>query len=170
LARLTRKELILKINRSWVFAIIIGVGVQLPVPSAAKEVILCKSDSFPREVTLVLSSFQRFGHTFNCVNGPFVVNSSGCAPNGAFGLHAPTGSAALVGVVKRWQDYAQHLGGITSNYVTDTEIYFSGGFNGPGSGYEEEWSFSVSRLTGKATLKQKADAAELSCEKSARKF
>jgi hypothetical protein len=49
-----------------------------------------------------------------------------------------------------------HLGGVTSHFVTPDKIYFAGGFVGGRDGYyEEHWSFSASRLTGKAELKEK---------------
>lgn len=138
--------------------------------SFAQEFLLCRARNAPTEVTITLSAFRKFGHAFNCVNGAFVVDLSGCAPNGAYGLHLPTGSAALVSVVTRWQDYYDHRGGITGNFVSSTEIYFSGGFNSPESGYEEEWSFTISRLTGAARLKQKDSILEYDCEKRVRKF
>ena len=86
---------------------------------------------------------------------------------------------SLAGLVDRWQDYANHLGGIASNLTNDHEIYFSGGFNTPitnatinqnrasvglppipggdrvpgGQGYNAAWEFRVSRLTGKLNSK-----------------
>jgi cytochrome bd-type quinol oxidase subunit 1 len=78
-----------------------------------------------------------------------------CAPEGAFGLSAATGSAALVAVADRWQDYMDHIGGVASHFVAADKMAFSGGFNGPSSGYVEIWSFTVSRITGKAELKVK---------------
>lgn len=138
--------------------------------ASARELILCRSAEKEPEIIVSLSSFRRFGQTFNCIKGEFVVDLSGCAPNGAYGLHAPMGSAALLGAVKRWQDYADHRGGITSNYITDAEIYFAGGFNSPESGYEEEWSFLIKRLTGEAELKQSKKVSRYRCEKKARKI
>ena len=76
-----------------------------------------------------------------------------------------------MGVVDRWQDYGQHLGGITNNGVSDTEIYFSGGFNSPSSGYEKKWTFIVSRLTGNAQLNESGqDETSYQCSKVSKKF
>jgi hypothetical protein len=78
-----------------------------------------------------------------------------CAPNGAYGLSAPTGSAELVGVVDRWQDYANHSGGVVSHFANADTIYFAGGFNWPDNGgLTDKWSFTVNRLTGHAELKE----------------
>jgi hypothetical protein len=136
----------------------------------AQEFILCMNPEKKSEVVVTLSEFKRFGHTFNCVKGEFVVNLSGCAPNGAFGLHAPTGSASLLAVVGRWQEYSNHLGGITSNYVTPTEVYFSGGFNSPSDGFKEEWSFRINRLTGEGALKSESNTVTYACESRRQKF
>jgi hypothetical protein len=93
-------------------------------------------------------------------------------------------------VVDRWQDYVDHLGGVTGHFTNDHQIYFSGGFNSPissltinqnraqvglppipnggrlpeGQGYKEKWSFSVNRLTGKAEFKDtKGTQASYQC-------
>jgi len=99
----------------------------------------------------------------NCVNGPFVVDMSGCAPIGGYGLHLATGSAALVGVVDRWQDYGEHIGGVTSSAVNATQIYFAGGFNYPPQGYRETWSFVVNRMDGLAILTELGRNTEYVC-------
>lgn len=94
-----------------------------------------------------------------------------CAPDGGFGLSAPTGSASLVAVVNRWQDYADHSGGVVGHYVTTDKLSFSGGFNGLSGGYKEEWTFVASRVTGSAELRQKDKApVEFACNKAAQKF
>lgn len=142
-----------------------------PTFSFAAEKILCKQRHGGPDVVITLSEFKKFDRTFNCISGKFVSDSSGCAPDGAFGLHAPTGGAELVEVVDRWQDYTDHLGGITSNFVTGEKIYFSGGFNSPSSGYKDAWNFTVSRLTGEAQLAESDGEKSLySCQKIEQKF
>jgi hypothetical protein len=122
-----------------------------PASGSAKEQILC-SHVGDSDIVITLGATRQFNRTLNCIQGNFVVDITPCAPAGAYGLSAPTGSAELVGVVDRWQDYARHNGGVTQHFVNDHEIYFSGGFTNAGSGYKKSWSFSVSRLTGAATL------------------
>jgi hypothetical protein len=149
----------------------------LPITTSAREQILCTHPGKP-DVVITLGATRQFGRTLNCISGDFIADLTPCAPDGAYGLSAGTGSAPLVAVVNRWQDYMTHLGGVTSNFINDHEIYFSAGFNSPLSnttinqnraavglppiaggdkipdtgGYKEHWSFSLSRLTGKAEL------------------
>ena len=135
------------------------------------EQILCTPTAGGSDVVVALDSFKKFKRTFNCVSGPFVVDLSGCAPSGAYGLHSPTGSASLIGVVDRWQDYMSHLGGITSSSVTDHDIAFTGGFVGPNRGYRASWGFSVSRLTGVGRLEEEGGAVSTySCKKADKLF
>ena len=152
----------------------------LPDMATAKEQILCESAGNPN-VVITLGAKRQFGRLLNCISGDFIADLTPCAPDQGFGLSAPTGSAALVAIVDRWQDYATHLGGVAGNFVNGQKIYFSGGFNSPqsdttinqnrasvgmppipggdkvpdGGGYQELWSFSLSRLTGKAELQKK---------------
>ena len=129
----------------------------------------------------------------NCISGDFIVELTPCAPNSEFGLSAPTGGATLVGTVERWQDYTTHFGGVSGNSIDDHGMFFSGGFNSPssdnminqnrasvglpplpdgnkipeGQGYEQLWSFSINRLTGKAILKEKSKADTVyTCKKA----
>lgn len=150
----------------------IVVTSALPITTSAKELILC-SHPGQSDVVITLGAIRQFGRTLNCISGDFIVDITPCAPDGAYGLSAGTGSAALVAVVNRWQDYMTHIGGVTNNFFNDHEIYFSAGFNSPqssttinenraavglppvaggdkipdGQGYNELWSFSLSRLT-----------------------
>jgi hypothetical protein len=158
------------------------------VPYAlAQNTILCKSNepdsqivvtlgstktfSSKTEVVVTLNSFKKFGRIFNCIDGEFVFNLSGCAPDGAFGLHRSTGKADLTRVVDRWQDYSDYIGTITSNGISDNVIYFSGASNSPIDGYIESWSYSISRVTGNAQLKTKDKVlATYQCAKVYKKF
>lgn len=147
------------------FLLLLCVGV-----TQAKEFIVCQRQG-ASDIVVTLAEFARFGRVFNCIAGEFVTDLSGCAPDGAFGLHAPTGSAALVGVVSRRQDYSDHTGGITSHFVTSHAMSFAGGFNARGSGYQEAWRFSMNRSTGTGKLEQGTAAPrKYACAKAARKF
>jgi hypothetical protein len=154
--------------------------VVLPTTPSAKEQILCNHTGKP-DVVITLGASKQFGRILNCISGDFIVDLTPCAPDGGYGLSAGTGSAPLVAIVDRWQDYVTHIGGITSNFTNDDSIHFSGGFNSPasdatinqnrasvglppipggdkvpeGQGYREFWSFTLSRLTGNAELKEK---------------
>ena len=70
-------------------------------------------------------------------------------------MSAPTGPAAIVGVVNRWQDYAKHDGGVVGYFKSHTTIAFTGGFNAPGGGYKDDWSFTIDRQTRVGTLNRK---------------
>jgi len=155
----------------------------LPTSLLAKEQILCSYTGKP-DVVITLGAMKKFGHILNCISGKFIADMTPCAPSGGYGLSAGTGSAQLVAVVNRWQDYANHIGGIASNLTDDHSIHFSGGINFPasnktvnqnragvglppipggdkvpeGQGYQELWSFTLSRLTGDAELKEKGKA------------
>ncbi|MBN8900187.1 MAG: hypothetical protein J0H57_04065, partial [Rhodospirillales bacterium] len=132
--------------------------------------ILCQSHNQP-DVTLLQKDRMLAGKNLDCIVGAFVSDLTPCAPRGGFGLSAPTGSVALVGVTDRWQDYTDHLGGITGHAVTSDRIIFSGGFNSPSGGYDEKWRFEVSRLSGKGLLVQDGKPeVEYSCRAADRKF
>src|ERR1700693_193284 len=87
-----------------------------PVTATANEQILCENAGKPN-VVITLGAKRQFGRILNCISGDFITDLTPCAPNQGFGLSAGTGSAALVAVVNRWQDYATHLGGVTGNFV-----------------------------------------------------
>jgi hypothetical protein len=92
--------------------------------------------------------------TLHCIAAKFIYDMTPCAPSNGFGLSAPTGSVALVDIVYRWQEYADHIGGVTANVNKETELAFAAGFNFPGSGYTEMWRFIVDRVTGAGKLFQ----------------
>lgn len=139
----------------------IGIVSTLAVPlfllqseqvlAKTKSLIVCQAAG-AGDVVVELNSQRFMGRTLSCIHGDFVVDLTPCAPNNGFGLSAPTGSAGLVAVVDRWQEYANHLGGVTSHSATSSEIYFSGGFNAAESGFQDRWDFKANRLTGDAVL------------------
>jgi len=66
----------------------------------------------------------------------------------------------LVGIADRWQDYANHFGGVVAFGTSPSSYRFQGGFMSPESGYSEQWTFDVSRLTGEAILRQLQEIEE----------
>lgn len=147
-------------------AILVASGTE----TFATQIVRCEAKG-AEDVVIALDAKRLDGRRVSCISGGFVVDMTPCAPNGAFGLSAPTGSASLVKIVDRWQDYANHMGAVAGHFVTDHQIHFSGGFNSPDSGYEEGWSFEANRLTGKATLKEKDKRpVTFTCSKADRKF
>ncbi len=106
-------------------------------------------------VVISLKSQRYAGRDLSCISGSFVAGLTPCAPLKAFSLSAPTGPAAIVGVVDRWQDYAKHDGGVVGYFKSHTTVAFTGGFNTPGTGYKDAWSFTVDRHTKVGTLNRK---------------
>jgi hypothetical protein len=161
-------------------ALLLIVALALPNAATAKQRILCKSPG-NHDIEIILGETREFGRTLNCIWGDFIADITPCAPNHGFGLSAPTGSAALVDVVDRRRDYADHIGAVTGNIVSREKITFSGGFTFPkedetinesrasiglppvpdgdiipdGGGYRSIWTFSLDRKTGEAELKRK---------------
>lgn len=134
---------------------ILAVIAALSSPSTAIAATQRLTCTAPRAsaVTINLSSQRRFGRPLSCIDADFVADMTPCAPDGSFGLSAPTGAADLVRIVDRWQDYADHTGGVTSHFTTPRQIYFAGGWNSSESGFQEQWEFTVNRATKKALLK-----------------
>lgn len=119
--------------------------------ATAGPIIDCQSpDADPIRLRLDADTFE--GQSLSCIDAPFIADMTPCAPNGGWGLSAPTGTAALVGVVDRWQEYSDHLGGVIGFWATDTRIHFSGGFNSPGQAMGDPWDFDIDRITGGASL------------------
>lgn len=152
------------------FAIAAIAATAISGAAAAESFIRCQSPAGD-PITIELGANEMLGRTVGCIGGSFVADMTPCAPDGEYGLSAPTGTASLVEIVSRWQDYGDHSGGVASHFVTPTEIYFTGGHTFPGSGYTPGWSFSVDRLTGEGTLAlEDGVAAVYECVAAARKF
>ena len=79
------------------------------------EQIHCTADRGD-PVTISLKSRRFAGREMSCISGSFVANLTPCAPSKAFSLSAPTGPAAIVRFVDRWQDYAKHEGGVVGYF------------------------------------------------------
>ena len=151
--------------------VLVALLLLLPQFAAGKSQILCKTAGKSGDVIINLAATYEFKRKLNCISGDFISDMTPCAPSGGYSLSYPTGAASLLGVVDRWQDYADHMGGITSSSVSDAEINFAGGFNFPSSGYTPDWEFSVSRLTGVGVLKvKKKPPIQYKCSKANQKF
>lgn len=134
-------------------------------PAPARQMILCQRAGSP-DAVITLDGSTQFNRTLDCIAGDFITDMTPCAPNGAYGLSAPTGSADLVAVVDRWQDYAGHSGGVVSHFANAETIYFAGGFNWPDhGGLTDNWSFTVNRLTGHAELRELSERSPSGNEK-----
>jgi hypothetical protein len=147
-----KKEIVLLAAGTKVLAGLLALSAA--TPASARQVISCQRAGSP-DTVITLGASTQFNRILDCITGDFVADMTACAPNGAYGLSAPTGSAELVGVVDRWQDYANHSGGVVSHFANADTIYFAGGFNWPDNGgLTDKWSFTVNRLTGHAELKR----------------
>jgi hypothetical protein len=117
--------------------------------SIASPLIRCESKE-SKPIVINLNAMHKFSKTLDCISADFIADMTPCAPNGGYGLSAPTGSGALTRVVTRWQDYADHDGGVVGHFMTESQIYFSGGWMD--RNLERLWEFRVDRITGNATL------------------
>jgi hypothetical protein len=70
------------------------------------------------------------GSYVDCLHGDFIVDLTPCAPNGGFGLSAPTGAGDLVEVTQSWQQAADHMGGVVGHFISADEVYFSTNYGG----------------------------------------
>ncbi len=131
-----------------IVAVTLGCGF---AAACAETIIRCNSLVGKEVVTIVLSGERKFGRSLNCIEGDFVEDMTPCAPNGGFGLSAPTGAALLSRLVYRWQDYTDHGGGVVGSSVSSTRIYFSGGWMAPPE-FSRLWEFEVDRVSGSADL------------------
>ncbi len=138
----------------WIAVTLAVTTLMTAASPAMAEQIRCTAQG-KDPVVISLKSQRYAGRELSCISGNFVADLTPCAPSKAFSLSAPTGSAAIVGVVDRWQDYAKHDGGVVGYFKSHTTIAFTGGFNTPDGGYEDEWSFTVDRQTRVGTLNRK---------------
>lgn len=134
-----------------------AIALTMAATSARAEQIRCMAQG-EGTVAISLKSQRYAGRDLSCISGSFVAGLTPCAPTKAFSLSAPAGPATIVGVADRWQDYARHDGGVVGYFKSHTTIAFTGGFNTPGGGYKDEWSFTVDRHTKVGTLNRKGRA------------
>ncbi|TIX92098.1 hypothetical protein BSK43_006800 [Rhizobium sp. P44RR-XXIV] len=128
---------------------------------AAPTHLLCKGDGSDT-VYVHLNSKKQFGHILNCVGGPFITDMTACAPDGGYGLSAPSGTAALVGVVMRPKDYQRHLGGVTGFTRQGDDVTFTGGVMGS-NGLQTSWTLKLD-AEGNAVVRDKAGSTPYKCE------
>lgn len=126
------------------------------VNAVAKDVIRCEGRCAD-PITITMDARKNGNSILHCISAKFIYDMTPCAPSNGFGLSAPTGSGALVDIVYRWQEYADHVGRITANVNKETELAFAAGYNSPGIGYTEMWRFMIDRVTGEGKLFQTED-------------
>ncbi len=129
-------------------AVVICVGTASAAQAAE---IRCSNGKMAVTINLDQSNIDR--RVVSCISGDFVSDLTPCAPPNGYGLSAPTGSGAIVGIVDHWRDFFQHLGGVTHHWRSASEIGFIGGFHTPGGGLQNGWKFTVERATGEGQLR-----------------
>ncbi|OCI96869.1 hypothetical protein A6U86_14660 [Rhizobium sp. AC27/96] len=134
----------------------------LAAPADKPMHLLCKDDGSDT-VYVHLNSRKQFGHVLNCVSGPFSTDMTACAPDGGYGLSAPTGTAALIGVVMRPKDYQRHLGGVTGFSRQGDDVTFTGGVMGS-NGLQTSWTLKLD-AEGNAVVRDKAGSTPYKCER-----
>lgn len=142
-------------------AYLAAAGISMAAPAEKPMDLLCKGDGNDN-VYVHLNSKKQFGHVLSCVSGPFVADMTPCAPNGGYGLSAPTGSAALVGVVMRSQEYQRHLGGVTGFNRQGDDVTFTGGFMGS-NGLQTSWTLKLDP-EGNAVVRDKGGSTPYTCK------
>ena len=156
-----------------IFGLLISSMAAFHVNAVAKDVIRCEGRGAD-PITITMDARKNGNSTLHCISAKFIYDMTPCAPSNGFGLSAPTGSGALVDIVYRWQEYADHMGGVTGNINKETELAFAGGYNFPGSGYTEKWRFVIDRVTGEGKLYQTEDkrttTKNYSCNRVKTKF
>jgi hypothetical protein len=129
----------------------LALSVGLSVSAQAKQLIQCVQNG-SADITISLGMRQAYGESLACIKAPFAVDMTPCAPFNGFGMSAGTGSAALVGVSHDWQGYMKHMGPVMGFHVDEVSYTFTGMFIGY-KGMTEQWSFQLSRVTGKGAAK-----------------
>jgi len=132
-------------------AVLIGFSgvalLSLAAGAQAAEVLQCSHDG-KSDVTVSLGAHQAFGAPLGCVEGPFVVGMTACAPKNGFGVSG--GDGKLIGVTRDRQEVMRHSGAVASARVDETKYLFTGGKIGFGHDYKQAWTFEISRVTGAA--------------------
>lgn len=143
-------------------AYLAAAGMALGATAEKPMHLLCKGDGSDN-IYVHLNSQKQFGHILSCVSGSFITDMTACAPDGGYGLSAPTGSAALVGVVMRPRDYQRHLGGVTGFTQQGDDVTFTGGLMGT-NGLQTSWTLKLDP-EGNAVVRDKAGSTPYKCER-----
>ncbi len=125
------------------------VSVLAPAVASATETLKCTHDG-KTDVTVSLGAREAFGQKLGCVEGPFVVAMTACAPKNGYGLSASSGDAHLIGVTRDWRSGALAAGPIAGVKVNPAKYLFEGGQLGADHRVKTTWTFEISRSTGKA--------------------
>lgn len=133
--------------------IILGaVASASPIVASAAETLQC-SHGGKADVTVTLGAKEAFGQKLGCIEGPFVVSMTACAPKNGYGLSAASGDARLVAVTPDWRHGALQAGPITGVKVNPGKYLFEGGQLGADHQAKKLWTFEISRQTGQALFK-----------------
>lgn len=124
----------------------------------AGPIIRCMSMRGP-PVTITLAAFEQFGASLDCISADFIADITPCAPTNGFGLSSGMGTARLVGITTRWQDYADHRGGVVSSVISTTHMNFRGGQYHGDQRWTDQWDFHLDRVSGAAVLSIQAEGA-----------
>ena len=138
--------------------------VQLFVIGERDNAIVCVGPG-DSQVRIRLASRVHNGVQLNCIDGDFVQDSSGCAPQGAFALHAPTGSGAIGELVDRLSADLPHTGIAIGNSRLGEHIDFNASYLSGGDGTPPvvSWCFGVNRTTGAGRLMTPGRRADYLC-------
>lgn len=130
--------------------IVIAEGLALggPVAASAAEVLQCSHDG-KMDVTVTLGAKDAFGQKLGCIEGPFVIAMTACAPKNGYGLSRSSGDYSLVGVAPDWH-HSTKTGPITGVKVNPANYLFEGGQLGADHQVKKQWTFEISRSTGQA--------------------
>lgn len=153
--------------------LVVGSGCLVlggPVAASAAEMLQCTHDG-KTDVTVSLGAKEAFGQKLGCIEGPFVVAMTACAPKNSYGLSAASGDAHLVGVTPDWRNGSPKAGPIAGVKVNPAKYLFEGGEIGPDRKVKKRWTFEISRSTGQA-VEQSAGKTPVryQCAKVPQKF
>lgn len=147
-----------------------GAAASLPAVSPAAEVLKCTHDG-KTDVTVTLGAKAAFGQKLGCVEGPFVVSMTACAPKNGYGLSAASDDARLIGVTPDWRAGAHDPGPIAGVKVDAAKYLFEGGLLGPDRKVKKTWTFEISRATGQAVERSAGKApVRYQCAKASPAF
>lgn len=121
-----------------------------------ERLIVCQSKG-QADIVLQINSEREQGRLLSCIDADFISDMTPCSADGSWSLSYPTGTAAISSIVDRWQDWADHMGGVTFFRLSADSYYFDGGFKGSEDDTYDQWSFTVDRTSGKGFLKRKPD-------------